>query len=295
MAGTAEQVTDPVAHHGEGPVWYSGWPGLRWVDMLAGDVLTLDASSGAITRRHVGSVAAVIRPCRNGGAVLAIERGFAYADDDLLDIQPLEEIWSSPSIRMNEGGCDPDGRFYCGSMAYEATPGAGTLYRLDSAGTVTPVLREVTISNGLAFSPDGMTAYYVDTPTQRIDAFDYVDGELRNRRPIVRISPDHGAPDGLTVDAQGALWVALWGGGAVHRYSPDGRLDEVCTVPAPRVTACTIGGPDLDELYITTSKVDTDLERHPAAGAVFRLTSPVRGLPVLSHLRGLRPGHYARS
>lgn len=285
MAAVAEQLTDPVSHHGEGPVWHAGWPGLRWVDMLAGDVLTLDARTGSVDRSHVGSVAAAIRPCRDGGAVLALERGFAFADDDLTQVQPLEEIWSDPSIRMNEGGCDPDGRFYCGSMAYDSTQGAGTLFRLDTDGTVTPVLHEVTISNGLAWSPAGTTAYYVDTPTQRIDAFDYVDGELRDRRPVVRISPGHGAPDGLTVDAEGYLWVALWGGGAVHRYSPDGRLSEVCTLPAPRVTACTFGGPGLDELYITTSRVSTDLDRHPDAGAVFRLQSSVPGLPVLTYLR----------
>jgi sugar lactone lactonase YvrE len=279
-----EQITDPLTHHGEGPVWHAGWPGLRWVDMLAGDVLTLDADSGAVSRRHVGSVAAALRPCRDGGAVLAIERGFALADDALLDIRPLGQLWDDPTVRMNEGGCDPDGRFYCGSMSCEEKPGAGTLYRLDATGAVTPVLRDVTISNGLHWSPDGTTAYYIDTPTLRIDAFDYVDGELCQRRPLIHIAPEHGAPDGLTVDSEGHLWVALWGGGAVHRYTPDGRLDEVFKVPAPRVTACTFGGAQLNELYITTSQVDTDLERHPGAGALFRVTLPIRGLPPLPYI-----------
>lgn len=281
----AEQITDPLAHHGEGPVWHPDWPGLRWVDMLAGDVLTLDAATGAVTRSHVGSVAAALRPCRGGGAILAVERGFAFADDSLQRVRPLPELWSDPGVRMNEGGCDPDGRFYCGSMAYRETPGAGALHRIDGRGRVTTVLSDVTISNGLHWSPDGTTAYYVDTATQRVDAFDYADGALRRRRPLVHIPPEQGAPDGLTVDAEGCLWVALWGGGAVHRYRPDGRLTEVHTVPAPRVTACTFGGPRLDELYVTTSRVSTDLDRHPAAGAVFRLRPGVRGLPVLPYVR----------
>ncbi len=282
---TVEQITDPLAHHGEGPVWYAGWPGLRWVDMLAGDVLTLDAPSGGVTRRHVGAVAAALRPCQGGGAIVAVERGFAFADDDLLYVHALPELWADAGIRMNEGGCDPDGRFYCGSMAYDETPGAGSLYRIDGRGEVTTVLPSVTISNGLHWSPDGTAVYYVDTPTRRIDVFDYVEAELRHRRPLVHIPEEHGAPDGLTVDADGCLWVALWGGAAVHRYRPNGTLDEVVPVPAPRVTACTFGGPQLEELYITTSRIDTDLDRYPAAGALFRIRVPVQGLPVLPYVR----------
>ncbi|MBA8825764.1 sugar lactone lactonase YvrE [Saccharopolyspora lacisalsi] len=280
---TAEQVTEPCAHHGEGPVWVDRWPGLRWVDMLAGDVLTLDERSGSVHRRHVGSVVAALRPCRDNGAVLALERGFALTDDDLAGVRPLPELWPDSGLRMNEGGCDPDGRFYCGSMAYAETPGAGGLYRLNPDHTVSSVLTGVTISNGLAWSPDGTTAYYVDTPTRTVDAFDYVDGQLSRRRTLVEIESDAGAPDGLTVDAEGHLWVALWGGGAVRRYTPRGELDEVVTVPVPRVTACTLGGPRLDELYITTSRVATDTTRHPRAGALFRIGLPVPGLPPLPY------------
>ncbi|GAB3301524.1 SMP-30/gluconolactonase/LRE family protein [Parasphingorhabdus pacifica] len=277
-----EQVTEPCVHHGEGPVWHPAW-GLRWVDMLAGDVLTLDTGTGAVGRRCVGSVAAALRPRTGGGAILALERGFAIADDELLDVRPLGELWSDPTIRMNEGGCAPDGSFFCGSMAYDARHGAGALHRLDRDGTVTAVLADVTISNGLAWSPDGSTAYYVDTPTQRVDAFDYECGTLSSRRTVVRIDPALGAPDGLTVDSRGDLWVALWGGGAVHHYTYRGELVDVVQVPVPRVTACTFGGPDLDQLYITTSRVDTDVAAHPEAGALFRVGQSVRGLPPLPY------------
>ena len=280
----AEQITAPVADHGEGPVWYDRWPGLRWVDMLAGDVLELDSRTGEIRRFPVGTVAAALRPRTDGGVVIALERGFALADSDFHTITPLPELWSDPGIRMNEGGCDPHGRFYCGSMAYDGTPGAGTLYRLDRDGTTRPVLHGVTTSNGLSWSPDGTTAYYADTATQRIDAFDYdPESGLSHRRTAVRIPADTGAPDGLTVDADGNIWVALWHGGAVHRYSPTGALLDTIHIPAAQVTACTFGGPNLNELYITTSRNGLGDNAEPAAGAIFRATPGVTGLPTLPY------------
>jgi sugar lactone lactonase YvrE len=275
----AEQVTAPVAYHGEGPVWSERWGGLRWVDMLAGDVLSL-AADGAIDRRHVGSVAAVIRPRRQGGAVIGAERGFALEEADGA-LTHLRELWSDKHIRMNEGGCDPDGRFYCGSMAYDQQPGAGALYRLDPDGSVRVVLENVTISNGLEWSPDGSRAYYNDSPTQRIDIFDY-DGEsgLTGRRPFAEIPAQAGGPDGLTIDEQGGVWVALYGGGAVRRYTPEGVLDEVIEVPAKMVTACTFGGQNQSQLFITTSREGLEPGEDPLAGSLFRSAVGVAGLPV---------------
>jgi len=275
----AEQATDAVTYHGEGPVWSAAWGGLRWVDMLAGDVLSL-AADGTIGRRHVAAVAAVLRPRRGGGAVIGVERGFALADPDGT-VTLLDPLWTDPGVRMNEGGCDPDGRFYCGSMAYDKTPGAGSLYRLDPDGTTSVVLTGVTISNGLDWSPDGSLAYYNDTPTGRVDVFDYHrDTGLTGRRPFVAIPAEAGRPDGLTVDADGGVWVALHGGGAVHRYSPEGKLDEVVEVPTPQVTACTFGGAHLDQLFVTTSREGLADGADPLAGALFRAALGVRGRPV---------------
>ena len=220
-----EQVTDPHAHHGEGPVWHDGWGGLRFVDMLAGDILTADLATGGVERLHIGEVAAAFRPRTAGGMVAAIERGFAFIADDGT-VERLGEVWTDPDVRMNEGGCDPDGRFYCGSMAYASTPGAGSVYRLDPDGSYSVILTGVTVSNGLAWTPDQQVAYYIDTATQRVDAFDY-DPALGlvadSRRPIVDIPAVHGGPDGMAVDVDGYLWVAMWGGSAVRRYAPDGR------------------------------------------------------------------------
>ena len=274
----AEQVTDPVTYHGEGPVWSPSWGGLRWVDMLAGDVLSL-AADGSVQRRSVSGIVAALRPRRGGGAVLGIERGFALEDADGT-LTRLPPLWDDEGVRMNEGGCDPDGRFYCGSMAYDQRPGAAALHRLDPDGSSTPVLEGVTVSNGLEWSPDGARAYYDDTATHRVDVFDYdPDRGLHGRRPFAEI-PDGGLPDGLTVDAGGGLWVALADRGEVWHLTPGGVHDDVVEVPVGKVTACTFGGPDLDQLFITTSREDVPPGEDPLAGSLFRADVGVRGLQV---------------
>jgi sugar lactone lactonase YvrE len=271
-----EQVTDPVAYHGEGPVWSERWSGLRWVDMLAGDVLSL-ADDGAIDRRHVDRIAAALRPRAEGGAVIGVERGFALEDAGGT-LTYLDELWTDHGLRMNEGGCDPDGRFYCGSMAYDKRPGAAALYRLDPDRSVKVVLENVTVSNGLDWSPDGSLAYYNDTDTGRVDIFDYEpEAGLSGRRPFVETEA---RPDGLTVDAEGGVWVALSNAGAVRRYTADGALDDVVELPVTKVTACAFGGPRLDELFITTSREGLDTGVEPAAGSLFRTVPGVTGLPV---------------
>jgi sugar lactone lactonase YvrE len=274
----AEQVTGSVAYHGEGPVWSVRWGGLCWVDMLAGDVLSL-ADDGTVGRRHVGNVAAALRPRRGGGAVIAVERGFALEDPDGT-LTHLDPVWTDPSVRMNEGGCDPDGRFWCGSMAYDKRAGGAALYRLDADGSVHRFLDGITISNGLEWSPDGSLAYYDDTATGRVDVFDYDPAAgLTGRRPFVELTGGE-RPDGLTVDAEGGVWVALNGSGVVRRYGPDGVLDEVVELPTAKVTACTFGGPALDQLFITTSREGMAPDEDPVAGSLFRADVGVPGLPV---------------
>ncbi|MEC5182689.1 sugar lactone lactonase YvrE [Cryobacterium sp. MP_3.1] len=273
----AEQLTDPITFHGEGPVFAQSWGGLRLVDLFAGDVLSL-AADGTVTRRHVDSIAAALRPRVGGGAVIALERGFALEDADGT-LTRLPEVWADASVRMNDGGAAPDGSFYCGSMAYDQRTGAGSLYRLAPDGSVELALAGVTISNGLAWSPDGSLAYYNDTPTGRIGVFDWTpETGLTGLRTFADIPSADGYPDGLTVDSEGGVWVALYAGGAVRRYSPEGTLDEVIEVAAQRVTACTFGGDDLRRLYITTSREGLAPEEDPLAGSVFTVTPGVAGL-----------------
>ena len=271
-----EQVTDVVAYHGEGPVWSARWGGLRWVDMLAGDVLSLGAD-GAIERRHVGEIAAAMRPRRGGGAVIGIERGFALEDPDGA-VRPLKEIWSDPSVRMNEGGCDPDGRFYCGSMAYDQRAGAASLYRLDPDGTVQVVLDGLTVSNGLEWSPDGTLAYHNDTATHEIAVYIY-DRESRPDRPS---RARRARAPARRTDRRRAGW-RLDGAVRRRRGAPlhaRGRIGRGHRGAARKVTACTFGGADLDELFITTSREGLEPGDDPLAGALFRAMPGTRGLPV---------------
>ena len=276
----ASQLTDPLAYHAEGPVWLTGnrWPdGLYWVDMLAGDVLHLEPG-GDVSRRHLDAIAAVIRPRVGGGLAYAVERGFAVDDGPGSALRLLPELFDDPDLRMNEGGCDPSGAFYCGSMTYTGDAGRGVLYRLDVDGTVTAVEDGFAIPNGLDWVPSGERAFHIDTPTHRVDVLDW-DAErgLHGRRPFVPV--EAGGPDGLCVDVEGGVWVALYGGSAVHRYAPDGTLSEVVELPVAQITACTFGGPQLDELFITTSRENmTDPE--PLAGALFSSRPGVVGQPV---------------
>lgn len=275
-----EQLTPASAHHGEGPVWDASGGVLRWVDMLAGDVLTL-LDDGSVARLHVGDVAAAVRPRAAGGLVVAVERGFVLVDGEG-GAGPVRPAFDEPDVRMNDGGCDPAGRFYCGSMAYDMSPGRGGLFRLDPDGSVTQVMAGLDISNGLAWDADGTRAHHVDSGTYRVDVLDYDVGSARfgDRRPLVTVDPGLGMPDGLALDAEGGTWVALWGGGAVHRYDADGALTAVVRFPVSQVTSCAFGGEGLDQMFVTTSRLGRGDDAEPAAGAVFRLDPGVRGLPV---------------
>ena len=279
MSARAEQFTDPCTFHGEGPFWDAENGRLLLVDMLAGAVVAVDANGG--TGRHpLAEVAAALRARRGGGYVLATENRFMLLGPDLTEQALLPPVFSDPLIRFNDGGCDPQGRFYCGTMAYAETPEAGTLYRLDPDGSVHVTLREVTISNGLQWNRAGETVFYADTPTDRVDRFrfDPTSAEFSDRRTFAEISGG-GHPDGMAIDEEDGLWVALWGGSAVHRYDSVGRRDLVVELPVSNVTACTFGGPDLRTLFITTSRQGLDPDDQPDAGAVFRFDAGVSGAP----------------
>lgn len=274
----AEQVTEALCYHGEGPVWSPAWGGLRWVDMLAGDLLTL--RDGRVDRLHVGDVAAFVRPRAGGGYVVGLERGLGLAADVDGAPEPFLQLVGE-GVRMNEGGCDPWGNLYAGSMRYDTAPGGGRLVRVDPQGDVRVVLDDVTISNGIAFSPDGSLAYYDDTPTGRTDVFDVVDRELVHRR-VFHAGLQEDRPDGLTVDSAGNVWVAVNGAGLVRCHAPDGAVLAEVRVPVRLTTACTLGGPDLRDLFVTTSRENLE-DPEPEAGAVFRARVEVPGLPVLPY------------
>lgn len=211
-SGGVEVVVAAEAELGEGPVWDARSSRLAWVDILSDRILLTDVGSGATeviaVPLHVGAVA----PRAAGGFIAALQDGFwVVGDGPARRIAPVPE--ARVGLRFNDGKCDAAGRFWAGTMAYDQAAGAAALYRLDPGGRATRVLDGVTVSNGLAWSLDGRTMYYIDTPTQRIDAFSFQPetGEISDRRPLIAIPAEAGAPDGMAIDAEGGLWVALWG------------------------------------------------------------------------------------
>jgi sugar lactone lactonase YvrE len=279
----ASQLTPSCTEHGEGPFWDEVNARLLVVDMLRGAIVTV-AKSGALGRYELGGVAATVRARRDGGFVLATERGFQLFSPDFALDGDYVAAFDDPLLRMNDGGCDPQGRFYCGTMAYAETPGAGTLYRLDSDLSVHHVLSGVTISNGLQWHRDNVHVYYNDTPTGRIDIFDFEPdtGRFSGQRSFVDVAPGGGHPDGMAIDEAGGVWVALWGGSAVNRYDEKGQLSERIELPVRQVTACTFGGQDGKTLYVTTSRLGLGANAESAAGAVFTAAVGIRGAPQYS-------------
>lgn len=251
------QLDVPTAGVGESPRWDAAAGVFYWVDLLPGEVRRYSPSSGAYDAMNVGEPVGAIVSRASGGLAFAVQSGFAVAPSFGAAVSPLVSVEADlPGNRMNDGACDSSGRFYAGTMAFSEAPGAGSLYRLDPDLSVSLLVEGVSISNGIGWSPDETLMYYVDSPTNRIDVFSYAaeSGRIVMRRLFVTIPSSAGMPDGLTVDASGAVWVALWGGSAVHRYLPDGTLDRVVPLPVRNVTACTFGGPDLTDLYITTAR-----------------------------------------
>ncbi len=286
-------MTDVIAHHAESPVWWPRLDVLRCVDLFAGDILTIDFADATITRTSVGSsVAACLRPRAGGGAIVATERGLALAArDDLSDLAAWREVFADARQRFNDGACDPDGRFYAGTTGYEGEPGIGFLYRVgsESSGPL-PVVFDLTTSNGLAWSQDGTTVYLNDTGLNRTLVFDYDRTYgLTGRRTLLSFEDAPGRPDGLCVDSEGGLWIALNGAGLVRRYTPEGELTFEVEVPAPNVTACAFGGPDRRTLFITTSRKGVPGEED-ASGSVFAADPGVRGREVYE-FRGTSPRH----
>jgi sugar lactone lactonase YvrE len=281
-----ELVLDAHARVGEGPVWDDASGTLVWVDIMGSAVHRYDPTRDQDKAVDVGQPvgAAVLR--RSGkGLILAVRDGFGVLDEGSGNVELVAPVEADvPTRRMNDGKCDPAGRFWAGTMGFEPTPGTGALYRLDPDLQVTRVLGGITLSNGLDWTRDGRQMYYIDSMTQGVDVFDFdlKEGRLGQRQRLITIASEDGLPDGMTVDAEGALWVALHGSGTIRRYLPDGQVDLVVRVPPTMVTCCAFGGPDLTDLYITTMHLglsDEGRRAQPLAGALFRCRPGVRGLP----------------
>lgn len=278
-------VADVGAVVGEGPLWDASRDALLWVDIPRNRLNWLRPGDGEVMSFDVGQPVGAAAVRSAGGVVLAMRDGFGLFDPQTSDVElarPVEQ--QVKTNRMNDGKCDSAGRFWAGTMAYDMSPGAGALYRLDADLQVVRVLDGVSVSNGLAWSRDDRTMYFIDTGAGGVDAFDYnsESGQIDNRRRIIDVAPDDGLPDGMTIDAEGFLWVAVWDGWCVRRYAPDGTLDLVVELPTAQITSCTFGGPSFDELYITSAAdglSERQRDEQPHAGAIFSVRPGVEGLP----------------
>jgi sugar lactone lactonase YvrE len=286
-AAVAEPVGDVTAVLGEGPYWVPEDDCLLWVDIHRGQLHRTYFPSGEAITMNLGAVSAAF-PAVGGGILTAggsklalhlpAERGEKWITRVIAEVPPRA------GIRFNDAGVDPAGRVWVGSMHIGESEPLGELYRLDAGGVLTTVVKGVTVSNGLGWSPDGSRMYYADSPMRRIDMFDYdpATGEAFQRRVFADLSAFDGVPDGLTVDADGCVWVAIWGGGVVRRFAPDGSQDAVIPVPVSQPTSCAFGGPGMTDLYLTSASVgltEAELKAQPLAGRLLRLRPGPVGLP----------------
>lgn len=283
----AELIMDAQADLGEGPCWDDRQGKLYWVDIMAGRVHRYDPQSGRDESRELGQPVGTVAVCESGRLIVALRDGFFLLDFASGELQAIADPEADrPDNRFNDGKCDPAGRFWAGTMSLVGQKRQGSLYCLDPAGSAPRrMVEDVSTSNGLAWSPDHRTMYYIDSPTRQVSAYDYdlATGTLDRPRTVVTIPEGEGVPDGMTIDEEGMLWVAQWDGWCVSRWDPQtGRRIGRVEVPAARVTSCVFGGEDRKQLYITTARTglkEDQLASQPLAGGVFRVHSEVAGAP----------------
>jgi sugar lactone lactonase YvrE len=283
---TPELLLDTQAWLGEGPAWDAIRQLLYWLDVYAGQLHVYDPHSGTNQSHTLGRMVGCVAPARSGKLVLGLRDGLATLDPSSAALtylaQPEKHL---PGNRFNDGKCDPAGRFLAGTMDHAEKENSGALYSLKPDGALRTLIGGVGISNGLAWSPDHKTLYYIDTPTHKVMAYDYdaQSGEIDNARVAVTVPAELGWPDGMTSDTKGRLWIALWGGAALSIWEPgSGRLVECVPIPAKNVSSCVFGGSELNQLYITSARKglgEADLTAYPATGGLFRLQTNVEGMP----------------
>ncbi len=280
-----ELVIDSQSDLGEGAIWDNRAGELMWIN-ITGEILNLyNPKTGNNKEMFTGQMIGTVVPTESGMVLVALKNGIYKLDlqtgTKSLIVDPEEDI---PTNRFNDGKCDPSGRFWAGTLSLNGKSGVASLYRLDPDSSIHTMIEKVSISNGIVWSADFKKMYYIDTPTQKVMAYDYDNetGDISNPTVAVEVPSEMGSPDGMTIDADGNLWVALWGGAAVGCWDPKtGELIRKVEVPAKNVTSCAFGDDDLGTLYITTARQSTndeELEQFPHAGGVFKIQPGVKGV-----------------
>ncbi|GAB3204094.1 sugar lactone lactonase YvrE [Pontibacter aydingkolensis] len=282
---TAALELDAGARLGEGALWHPTEQCLYWVDIEGRALHIYNPETKQDRVLHLGERIGTVVPVEGGGALVALQNGIHYLHTDSGKLSFITNPIKEKDIRFNDGKCDPSGRFWVGTMALDTREGVADLYMLDHDCFIHHMLGNLTISNGIAWTQDKKTAYFTDTPTQTVKAFAYNDasGQISEGKVIIKIPKEEGSPDGMTLDAEGNLWIALHGGGAVAKYNPEtGEQLQKVNVPAINTTSCAFGGKDLDTLYITTGRDgvgEEELRNYPYHGGLFSVKPDVRGIP----------------
>ncbi|MEM7384263.1 MAG: SMP-30/gluconolactonase/LRE family protein [Verrucomicrobiota bacterium] len=279
-----ERLEIGVARLGEGPCWHESEGVLYWVDIMGHVVHRYDPRTGEDRTVDVGEPVGTVAPRASGGLLLGLVNGLAFLDLDTGRLDRLPAIDDRPETRFNDGKCDPQGRFWVGTMDRETEDRPlGNLYRMDPDLSVHLMETSVTISNGMGWSPDERTFYYADSPTRCVFAYDFerTTGAIENRRVVIRLKDGEGFPDGLTTDAEGMIWLAQWGGSCVTRRNPaTGGILETVPTEAPHTSACCFGGVDRRDLYITSARegrTEEELKKELESGALYRWRAGVTG------------------
>ena len=279
----AERLLDLTMSLGEGPVWDEQTNTLHWVDILPCRLWRHDFAGNQTTSQELGNSAGMCCLTQDGGMVAALSHSIVLLKDGTSQVlaENIEPEW--PGNRFNDGKCDAAGRLLTGTMDKNGTPGRGSLYRLEEGRPLKKLLGDITVSNGLGWSPDSRFLYYVDTPSGFLWRFEYdLDtGTLQNRTALIDYRGEEGSFDGICVDAEGCLWAAHWGGHQISRWDPKtGRKLLRVDIPAPFVTSCCFGGERMDKLFITTAGEEAARsEGFPLAGSLFIAETGIQGLP----------------
>jgi sugar lactone lactonase YvrE len=284
VAGQAELVVDAQALLGEGPHWDHAAARLYWVNIEGKQLRSYDPKTKNEKIYTFDKKISAVVPAAAGGWILALQDGLYRFSEDQQEQRIAAVEPELPRNRLNDAKCDSSGRLWFGTMSMDFTKAAGSLYVMELDGQVRRVLTGISISNGLAWDDQRGRMYYIDTATRGVDVMDYdvQSGTVDNRRSVFMFPEGVGDPDGMTIDREGMLWVAHWGGGCVSRWNPHtGEQLAKVEVPAKNVTSCTFGGDAFDELYITTARdgmSEEELQRWPHAGGLFKFKAGVQGV-----------------
>ncbi|MUH36064.1 SMP-30/gluconolactonase/LRE family protein [Zobellia amurskyensis] len=279
-----ETVLDSTATLGEGVFWHPQEKKVYWVDIYGKEIHATDPKTGSNQTFKLPEYVGTIAPINTGGLLVALENGVVELDTETGEFFSVLELEKDkPSNRFNDGKCDPKGRFWVGSMCREGLKPTGALYSINTDKSFVKRVENITVSNGITWSLDHKTMYYIDSPTRKVVAYSYdvETGSISNPIKVIDVPEEFGFPDGMTIDNEGMLWIALWGGNSVSQWNPNtGELIQKIIIPAPHVTSCAFGGEDQRKLFITTAReglTEAQLDEYPLSGSLFTIELPVGG------------------